>query len=60
MILLKFLALVGLITIFFCCALVFAALMHVASEWRSEQEQEEDDEEQAEYLRKWRKEHEEH
>lgn len=60
MTLIKFLAIVGLLSILFCCTVVYAAIIGIVDRWYSDDETDLDDEEQAAYLEKWRKEHEKH
>lgn len=60
MTLIKFLAIIGLLTIFLCCTIVCAVIIGVVDQWYPDEETNLDDEEQAEYLEKWRKEHEKH
>ena len=59
MTLIKFLAVVGLLSLFFYFSIAFAIICAVLDKWQEEYDPEED-EEQAEYLEKWRKEHEKH
>ncbi len=60
MTLIKFLAIIGLLTIFLCCTIVYAVIIGVVDLRYSDDETDLDDEEQAEYLKKWREDHEEH
>lgn len=60
MTLIKFLAVVGLLSLFFYFSIAFAIICAILDKWYQEEYDPEEDEEQAEYLEKWRKEHEKH
>lgn len=60
MTLIKFLAIVGLLSLFFYFSIAFAIICAILDKWYQEEYDPEEDEEQAEYLEKWRKEHEKH
>lgn len=60
MTLIKFLAIVGLLSLFFYFSIAFAIVCAILDKWYQEEYDPEEDEEQAEYLEKWRKEHEKH
>lgn len=58
MTLIKLLAIVGLLSLFFYFSIAFAIICAILDKWYQEEYDPEEDEEQAEYLEKWRKEHE--
>lgn len=60
MTLIKFLAIIGLLSLFFYFSIAFAIICAILDKWYQEEYDPEEDEEQAEYLEKWRKEHEKH
>ena len=60
MTLIKFLAIVGLLSLFFYFSITFAIICAILDKWSQEEYDPEEDAEQAEYIREWIKRHDSH